>query len=328
MELSDHWPVFVTREGPLKKGTIHNKRLLLQTAFFILFILAPPLNIIRFDLYRNNLVLFGQDWDLGFTGFQYGFTSSSEVILNLIFKAFLPLAAAGLLLIYVAWRWGRLYCGWLCPHFTMVESINKLMLRAIGRPTLWEKASLPLQQPDGKTLQTSRRYWIPLLLLSLGMAFTWAVAILTYALPPEVVYFNLLHGQLSLIQLLFITVVTLILALDFIFARHLFCRFGCSVGLIQGLAWMANRNAMTIGFNRAEANNCQDCNIACDNICPMRLKPRTLKRKMFTCTQCGECIEACIQAEAQKGRPSLLKWVDGECAHHKITGKSHVKNCF
>ncbi|HID44903.1 MAG TPA: hypothetical protein EYP34_04025, partial [Chromatiaceae bacterium] len=96
----------------------------------------------------------------------------------------------------------------------------------------------------------------------------------------------------------------------------------------QGLAWMANRNAMTIGFNRAEANNCQDCNIACDNICPMRLKPRTLKRKMFTCTQCGECIEACIQAEAQKGRPSLLKWVDGECAHHKITGKSHVKNCF
>ena len=318
----------MTREATPTKGAIHNKRLLLQIAFFVLFILAPPLNIFRFDLYRNNLILFGQDWDLGFTGFQYGFTPSSEVIVNLIFKAFLPLATAGLLLIFVAWRWGRLYCGWLCPHFTMVESLNRLMLHATGKPTLWEKAPLPLQQPSGEILRTSRLYWIPLLLLSIGMAFVWAVAILTYAIPPDVVYYNLLHWQLTLPQFLFITVVTLVLALDFIFARHLFCRFGCSVGLIQGLAWMANRSAMTIGFNRREAKDCHDCNNACDNICPMRLKPRTLKRKMFTCTQCGECIEACIQVEAQKGKPGLLKWVDGECASHKITGKDHGKDCF
>ncbi len=314
--------------GILKNGTIHNKRLLIQSTFFALFVFAPVLDIFRFDLYRNNLVLFGQDWSLGFTGFQYGFTPSSEVILNLIFKAFLPLAAAGLLLIYVAWRWGRLYCGWLCPHFTMVESLNKLMLRASGKPTLWEKAPFPLRQPDGETLKTSAWYWIPLLLLSVGMAFIWAVTFLTYAIPPDVVYFNLWHGQLSLPQFLFIAVVSGVLALDFLFARHLFCRFGCSVGLVQGLAWMANREAMTIGFNRKEAKDCHDCNNACDNICPMRLKPRTLKRKMFTCTQCGECIEACTQVEKQKGKQSLLKWVDGECANHKTTGRDDGQDCF
>jgi ferredoxin-type protein NapH len=27
------------------------------------------------------------------------------------------------------------------------------------------------------------------------------------------------------------------------FARHLFCRFGCAVGLFQSLAWMANPKA-------------------------------------------------------------------------------------
>lgn len=314
--------------GILNNGTIHNKRLLIQSAFFALFVFAPVLDIFRFDLYRNNLVLFGQDWHLGFTGFQYGFTPSSEVILNLVFKAFLPLAAAGLLLIYVAWRWGRLYCGWLCPHFTMVESLNKLMLRAAGKPTLWENTPLPLRQPDGKTLKTCVWYWIPLLLLSVGMAFIWAVTFLTYAIPPEVVYFNLSHGQPSLPQFLFIAVVTGVLTLDFLFARHLFCRFGCSVGLLQGLAWMANRKAMTIGFNRKEAKDCHDCNNACDNACPMRLKPRTLKRKMFTCTQCGECIEACTQVEKQKGKQSLLKWVDGECANHKTTGRDDGQDCF
>ncbi|HDK38469.1 MAG TPA: 4Fe-4S binding protein [Thiolapillus brandeum] len=303
-------------------GNIHNKRLVLQTAFFALFVFAPPLNIIRFDLYRNNLVLFGQDWDLGFTGFQYGFTPASDVIINLIFKAFLPLAIAGLLLIYVAWRWGRLYCGWLCPHFTMVESINKLMTRATGKPTLWDKA------PLGTTLEGNPWYWLPLLLLSLGMAFVWAVSFLTYAIPPDVVYYNLLHGQLSLIQFLFIALVTLMLTLDFLFARHLFCRYGCSVGLIQGLAWMSNDNAMTIGFNRQQAKDCQDCNNACDNICPMRIKPRTLKRKMFTCTQCGECIEACIEVQARKDKPSLLKWVNGNCANHKTTGRDDDQDCF
>lgn len=318
----------MTGEHQSIKRRHHNKRLALQASFFSLFVFAPPLDIFRFDFYRNNLVLFGQDWGLGFTGFQYGFTPSTEVISNLILKAFLPLAVAGLLLIYVAWRWGRLYCSWLCPHFTMVESLNKLMLRATGKPTLWKKNPLPLQQPDGETLHTSRWYWIPLLLLSISMAFVWAVAFLTYAVPPDVVYFNLLHGQLSLLQFLFITVVTGILLLDFLFARHLFCSFGCSVGLIQGLAWMSNPKAMTIGFNRQQAKECQDCNNACDNICPMRLKPRTLKRKMFTCTQCGECIQACTQVEARKGKPGLLKWVTDECARHKTTGRDNDQNCF
>ncbi|WP_456407443.1 4Fe-4S binding protein [Thiolapillus sp.] len=308
--------------------TQHRKRRLLQGLFFLLFILAPPLNILRFDLYANNLVLFGQNLDLGFTGFQYGFTPSSEVILNLIFKAFLPLAAAGILLIWSAWRWGRLYCGWLCPHFTMVEGINNLMLHATGKPVIWEKAPLPLQQPNGKTLKTNTWYWLLLVTLSLGMSFVWAVAFLTYAIPPDVVYYNLLHAQLSFPQFLFITVVGIALALDFLFARHLFCRFGCSVGLLQGLAWMANDKAMTIGFNRSQARDCQECNNACDNICPMRLKPRTLKRKMFTCTQCGECIEACTQVEARRGKPSLLKWVAGDCATHKTSGRDHDQNCF
>ena len=98
------------------------------------------------------------------------------------------------------------------------------------------------------------------------------------------------------------------------FARHLFCRFGCAVGLAQSLVWMANKKAMVVGYDRSRAVACADCNAACDNACPMRLKPRSIKRMMFSCTQCGQCVSACT--DVQKGKPegALLKWVDQACA--------------
>jgi ferredoxin-type protein NapH len=34
-----------------------------------------------------------------------------------------------------------------------------------------------------------------------------------------------------------------VFTLEFALARHLFCRFGCAVGLFQSLAWMANPGA-------------------------------------------------------------------------------------
>ena len=118
--------------------------------------------------------------------------------------------------------------------------------------------------------------------------------------------------QLTRNQGLFITVATILLCIEFTFARHLFCRYGCAVGLFQSLAWMANKKAMVISFDTSRSQACKDCNNACDNACPMRLQPRTIKRKMFTCTECGECISACTQVEQFKKDSSLLHWVSGD----------------
>jgi polyferredoxin len=53
----------------------------------------------------------------------------------------------------------------------------------------------------------------------------------------------------------------------------------------------------------------------------MRLQPRTLKRKMFTCTECAECISACTQVQSRRGRETLLRWVEGEDALPVVTGR-------
>ncbi|MBL3618995.1 MAG: 4Fe-4S binding protein [gamma proteobacterium endosymbiont of Lamellibrachia anaximandri] len=292
-----------------------------QAGFFILFVLAPPLNLFRFDLNLNHFFFLGMHWTLGLDALIAGEISGLEAGFNILIRGFVPLLLIGGGLIWIALRYGRLYCGWLCPHFSVVETINRLMFRASGKQSIWEKSPQPELQPDGAVIKPEKKFWPLTWLAALGFAFLWAVVLLTYLLPPSEIYHNLWHGSLTPNQARFIGVATLLLFIEFMFARHLFCRFGCAIGLFQSLAWMANDRGMVVGFDRNRARLCGDCNNACDNICPMRLKPRTIKRRMFTCTECAQCISACEQVQAPQRQKTLLHWVTDEAAIQVATGR-------
>lgn len=290
------------------------RRLIWRSGFFLLFLLAPPLDLLRFDLTQNHLVLFGAPWTLGMAEFQAGTMDAGEMGLELLLRLFLPILLLLGIGFFVAWKWGRLYCGWLCPHFSVVEMINALMRRAHGRLSVWERTSLPARQLDGTHIEPDRRWWIPTLLAALFFAFLWAVALLTYLLPPAEIYANLINGELSRNQAIFIAVGTLLLTLEFTLARHLFCRFGCALGLFQSLIWMGNRKAMVVAYDRKRAQSCVDCDASCEHACPMRLKPRSIKRRMFTCTQCMQCIAACEATRTRTAELPLLKLLEDQCA--------------
>ena len=294
--------------------TTQQKRLLIRSGFFLLFFLAPPLDLFRFDLTQNHFVLLRHPWTLGMEAFQHGQISALHMTWNMLLRFFLPL---GLVIIgggFIAWKWGRLYCGWLCPHFSVVEMINHLMRRASGKLSIWDKKTLPDQQQDGTTIKPDKRWWLVTALAVFFFALVWAIALLTYLLPPKEVYGNLLAGTLTRNQLLFIGVATALLMIEFSVARHLFCRFGCALGVFQSLIWMGNKKALVVGFNRKRVKECVSCDTSCEHACPMRLKPRTIKRQMFTCTQCMQCVEACEKVQASQHKISLLKMVDKECA--------------
>jgi len=305
---------------------LQTRRRLFQSGFFTLFVLAPPLDLLRLDLTLGHFILLGQDWTLGLEAFLHGEAGPGAVAWGLFWRALLPIVLVVGGGVCAAWRWGRLYCGWLCPHFSVVELINGLMRRASGKPSLWERRPLPQRRPDGR-IQVPGRLWWPLTgLAALAFAFLWALTLLGYLLPPFELYHNLLHATLTPNQLRFLGVGTTLLFIEFTFARHLFCRFGCAVGLFQSLAWMANDRALVVGFDSRRARECGDCNNACDNTCPMRLKPRTLKRKMFTCTECARCIDACGQVKAHTPQGGLLAWVQGDAALPVVTGRPAVRS--
>ncbi len=310
--------------APASPRPLQRRRRGFQIAFFTIFVLAPVLNLFRYDLEAGHAWLLGMPWRLGLDDFLAGNIGAAEAGANVLLRLFVPLFGGAALFLWGAWKWGRLYCGWLCPHFSVVETINSLMLRASGKPSIWEKQPVTPWRPDGTKRRIDGRWWALVLPAAAAFAFLWAVVFLTYLQLPADVYTRLITGTLSRGQKIFLTAATTVITAEFLFARHLFCRFACAVGLFQSLVWMNNRKAMVVGFTRTRAADCASClpekQSACDAVCPMRLTPRNIKRHMFTCTQCAQCIDACGEAQATNPEGPLLSWVEGEAAQRNEAG--------
>lgn len=329
-ELSSTAPKPARRVIPIARAdaaptrNLQRRRLAFQAGFFLLFVLAPVFDLFRYDLAAGHAWLLGFEWRLGLDDFLAGRIQAGQAAANVLLRLFLPLFGGAALFLWVAWKWGRLYCGWLCPHFSVVETINSLMLRATGKHSVWERKPITPWLPDGNRRRIDARWWLLVMPAAVGFAFTWAVVFLTYLLPPAEVYPALLHGELGRNPGIFLAAATTVLSLEFLFARHLFCRYACAVGMFQSLTWMGNRKAMVVGFERARAADCASClpekQSACDAVCPMRLTPRNIKRHMFTCTQCAQCIDACAQTQADNPQGPLLQWVSGEAARQNEAG--------
>lgn len=277
-----------------------------QLGFFALFLLAPALDLLRFDLTETQLWVLGQPWSLGIDGLRAGLITPTQAALNLLWRALLPLLVVVGVFLGVAYRYGRLYCGWLCPHFSLVEALNGLLHRACGKLSLWDSGPVP--RPG---VTPAARWWPVFGLACLLAGFAWAITLLTYLLPPRVIWGGLLTGNLTPNQARFLWVGTALFTAEFVLARHLFCRFGCAVGLFQSLVWMANPRGMVVSFARERARECKTCQLSCDARCPMRLQPRNIKRRMFACVQCGQCLQACASSQTAQGRTPSLQWTVG-----------------
>ncbi len=320
-------PIIPVIAAPLPAARrMQRRRRLMQATFYLLFIFAPVFNLFRVDLYADHAWLLGFEWRLGLDAFQGRGANGIEAGLNIVLRLIVPVFALGGMLIFVAMKWGRLFCGWVCPHFPLVEWINALVIRASGKAGVWESQSLPATTADGRTRQRDWRWWPVAIVLAIALAFSWAVVLLTYVLPPAEIYGNIWHGTPTRNQAVFLGIMTLLLSLDFLFARHLFCRYMCSVGLFQSLAWMKNPRALVVGFDRSRASSCSTClperEAACIAVCPMRLKPRSIKRHMFSCTQCALCLGACAETQQKNPDGPLLKWVSGKSARQNEAGFS------
>lgn len=296
--------------------TVQRSRLLAQMAFFALFAVTPLFDLFRYDLVANHAYFLTLPWNLGMDDFIAGRIGPLQAAANILLFLFLPVFGTLALIVGVAWKWGRLYCGWLCPHFSVVETINRLMLTASGKHSVWDRKATPPWEPDGSPARRDARYWLLVVPAAVAFAFAWAVVGLTYLMPPLQVYHGLFTGSLYRYEVIFLAAATTVLSLEFLFARHLFCRYACAIGIFQSIGWMANPKAMVVGFERDRLNDCADClggqGSACDAVCPMRLKPRNLKRWMFACTQCGQCLSACGTVNRERPQGALLRWVKDE----------------
>jgi ferredoxin-type protein NapH len=167
--------------------------------------------------------------------------------------------------------------------------------------------------------------------------FVWAITLLTYLLPPADGVGQPGARHLSANQARFLGVGTLVFTLEFTLARHLFCRFGCAVGLFQSLAWMANPKAMVVSFTRSRARECKTCEVLptpLDNAAQQRRAraptpgPRAQRQRLRprlphapepaqhqTHDVCLRAVrpvpDACDTTQTDQGRTPTLEWKVG-----------------
>jgi polyferredoxin len=91
---------------PPARGRLHRSRRALQVATSLMFIAAPFVGLLRFDVDTGHLVLLGTPFGLG----------DLQAVYALIIL-FTVLVFAGALL------YGRIYCGWMCPQTTLSELV-------------------------------------------------------------------------------------------------------------------------------------------------------------------------------------------------------------
>ncbi|MDF1563652.1 MAG: 4Fe-4S binding protein [Deltaproteobacteria bacterium] len=150
---------------PPRGGRLHTRRRALQLFTSLALILAPFLDLLRFDLEGGRLILFRTSFHL----------SEMGPIYALLLLCMLLIFAGALI-------YGRLWCGWMCPQTTLSElaaTIERALLlgtkRSPGRKAL-SKVLILLVAAGVATSLIS--YFVPparLIAPTLPVAVTWAV---------------------------------------------------------------------------------------------------------------------------------------------------------
>ncbi|MBP7574325.1 MAG: 4Fe-4S binding protein, partial [Rhodoferax sp.] len=72
---------------------MQRRRRWLQLSFFAVFLLAPALNLLRFDLTETQLWVLGFRWSLGIDAFVRGEATAAQTAWSIIWRGILPVLA-------------------------------------------------------------------------------------------------------------------------------------------------------------------------------------------------------------------------------------------
>ena len=188
---------------------------IVQPVIWVLFFLGPLLNIFRVDMIDMQLIWLNQAYPFEF---QY--------------VKWLPITFYGLVILIgvISVVWGRLFCGWVCPHNIMTEWTKpfRAVFGLSPMPLSWQRAF--------QKTPALKHIW-NVISVPLGIAISWQLSVIlsVYIIPwdwiqaqyasdsPHIAMISS-HGTYALIGLFLL------------YTGHDFCRNVCPYGMAQSVS--------------------------------------------------------------------------------------------
>jgi cytochrome c oxidase accessory protein FixG len=205
------------------------------------------------------------------------------VLIAVIFLTFLILFATTVL--------GRIWCGWLCPQTVLVDTTSFIdRSRKRGRA-----AGMAASAAVG------------------AISAVIAASLIAYFVSPYDLPFLIRSGGAPVTLVLGSWVaLTIILFLDLVALRRKFCASVCPYAKLQNILF--DDRTLVVAFDPRRARECREC-LACVKACPVGIDIR--KGLHLSCIHCAECVDACTERMAMRGRESLIGYSFGMYGDHR-----------
>ncbi len=272
----------INKDFQLEKYNWHRVRRIIHLACFLVFVLLPFFNVMRFDIPRQRFY---------FAGFELWINEFAIIFFSLMFLLFVVTA--------VSMLYGRVYCGYLCPQMIFSEaSIN-----------FEEKIKTFINKHFARKSLQARLWMNRVAVYSvLGVASVFlAFVFISYFVEPRDLFWRLASLDIVTAGGIAGAAVTLITFADFAFLRQRFCTTVCPYGYLQGI--LGDDNTLVVQY-RDPKQICVECK-KCIRVCHMGIDIRESPYQI-ECIHCGECVDACKLIMGKFGEDTLIHYAWGE----------------
>jgi len=228
--------------------------------------------------------------------------------------AFFFITGLGFSLFFVTALFGRLWCGWACPHTVFLEHVYRRIERWIEGDSP-KRRKLDQQPWDvGKlfkrTLKHSLFVVISMIIAHFFLAYFVSI--------PQLYSWMRSSPAENWSAFVFVFVASGLIYFNFAWFREQLCLVICPYGRLQSA--LIDDDSMIIGYdeNRGEprgkatqtgVGDCIDCN-RCVQVCPTGIDIR--QGLQIECIGCANCIDACDAIMTKLNRPKGLVRYDSQ----------------
>ncbi len=231
-----------------------------------------------------------------------------------LWMAFFFITGLGFSLFFITSLFGRIWCGWACPHSVFLEQVFRPIERVIeGDAT--KRRKLDRQEWDGeKITKRGLKYGIYLIIAALiaHLFLAYFISI------PQLYQWMTTSPKEHWGAFIFMAVATAIIYGNFSWFREQLCLVICPYGRLQSA--LIDDDSLIIGYDDARGEprghakkegvgDCIDC-MRCVQVCPTGIDIR--QGLQMECIGCANCIDACNTIMTKLNRPKGLVRYDSQ----------------